>query len=861
MAHDKEVRFVNQSPDSNTPPPFRKLLFCTILICVLSTPVLAQEPVTIAVKNRPAPVLQEDNRPIYVADEIVIRYREGAGPEDSGVLGVAARHDLTLIKHNPWIGYHRYGLPEGLSVAQAIRSLRVEPTVETVEPNYYYYLHAIPNDSFYQNYNGQPNDLQRWYFNGVGADRNLDAEAAWDVTTGRPDVVIAVSDTGVDLDHPDLAANIWTNPGEIAGNSIDDDGNGFVDDVNGWDFWSNDNDPNPDLGDGIDNDGNGAADDGTFHGSFSASCAANVTNNATGAAGASWNCSIMALKIFTDDGGAFTTDIADSITYAANNGADVINMSFGGPFSSTVQSAVNFAWGQGLVQVASAGNSNSSAQQFPASLNHVISVGASDSASVLGGGSGDIDGRASFSQYGPAAVDVVAPGVHLIGATVNSVADGSPGTPTYFIASGTSFSGPTVAGLAGLVISRARDLATSITNDEVENIIQNTANDMPDDPGDSPNGGSTWDNFGRVDFQAAVDAVTGGPPGNQPPVANAGPDQSADTGDPVTFNGTGSFDPDSGPSALTYSWDFGDGSPDGSGSVVNHSYAAAGPYTVTLTVDDGADIDTDVAQVTISDPPPPGGGRVIYFASAGNQSYAGIGTMRNEDVVAYDEDAGTFSQYFDGSDVGLGSAAMDGLVLLAGGDLLISLTASFNVPGVGTADDSDIVQFTPSSLGPSTSGVFTLFFDGSDVGLTTNGEDIDAIGVSSDGKLVISTVGGVSATGASGADEDLLIFTATSFGPNTSGSFALHFDGSDVGLGGNSSHDVNAAHPRLDDSIYLSTIGSFVVPGASGSDEDIFLFTPGTLGNSTSGTFSPFLDSSTVGVPTSADIYALFILE
>jgi len=835
---------------------FQLLLPPTTLLCFLATPVLAQEPVAVALTPRVAPAPVQDERPVFVADEIVIRFRNVAGPDDPGVLGVATRHELTLIKHNPWIGYHRYRLPEGLSVAQAIRSLRGEPTVETVEPNYYYYLHVVPNDAFYDNYNAQANDLQKWYFNGVGADRNLNAEAAWDVTQGRTDVVIAVSDTGVDLDHPDLAANIWTNPGEIAGNSIDDDGNGFVDDVNGWDFWSNDNDPNPDLGDGLDNDGNGAADDGTFHGSFSASCAAARSNNTTGCVGSAWNCKIMALKIFTDDGGAFTTDIADSITYAANNGADVINMSFGGPFSSTVQSAVNFAWGRGLVQVASAGNSNSSAQQFPASLAHVISVGASDSASVLGGGSGDIDGRASFSQYGTAAVDVVAPGTHLIGATVNSVADGSPGTPTYFIASGTSFSGPTVAGLAALVISRARDLSVAITNDDVENIIQTTANDMPDDPGDSPNGGSTWDNHGRVDFLAAVAAVSGTP--NQPPVANAGPDQSGNTGQSLTFNGSGSFDPDSGPSALTYSWNFGDGSPTASGAVVNHSYSAAGNYTVTLTVDDGAATDNDTAAVTISNPP--GGGRTIYFATTATTSYPGLSSMANEDIVAYDETAGTYSQYFDGSDVGLGSAAIDGIVLLSGGDILITLTAAFSVPGVGTADDSDIVQFTPSSLGPNTSGVFTLFFDGSDVGLTTNGEDIDAIGVSPAGKLVISTVSGVSANGASGADEDLLEFTG-SFGSATSGSFVLYFDGSDVGLSTTSDEDVDAAHvSALDGRIYLSTIGNFAVTGASGADEDIFRFT-GTTGSATSGTFNLYLDASTVGVPTAADICALFILE
>ncbi|MDA1259023.1 MAG: S8 family serine peptidase [Planctomycetota bacterium] len=802
----------------------------------------------------------DDARPSFADGELLVRWNGGAAPGAAFVQTMESAYGLARISFNPWLGVHRYRLAEGVAVADALRGLRNRPGVEYVEPNWIWYLEGVPNDGFYDNYAGVATDLQKWYFDGIGADRNLNAEAAWDITTGRSDVVIAIVDSGIDLDHPDLAANIWSNPGEIPNNNQDDDGNGFVDDVNGWDFYWNDNDPNPDLGDGLDNDHYGGADSNTFHGTFSASCAGAVGNNGTGLAGAAWNCKLMSAKIFTDDGGAYTSDIADGITYAANNGADVINMSFGGGFSSTVQSATNDAWGQGCVQVASAGNGNSSSAQYPASYAHVISVGAGDSGSVYGGGSGDIDGRASFSQYGTAAVDVVAPGALVVGAGVNSVANGSPGTPNYQLSSGTSFSGPLVAGLAALVISRARDLSATITNDDVESIIQNTANDMPDDPNDAPNGGANWDNHGRVDFTAAVNAVQGGG-GNQAPVANAGADQAGNVGQSLSFNGSGSSDPDNDP--LTYSWNFGDGSPTANGMIVNHAYASANVYTVTLTVSDGQLNDADTATATIS---AVGGQPRVLFSSLGSQSYSGLASMQNEDVVAYEPSSGGFTQYFDGSDVGLSSATIDGFTVLPDGDLLFSLTASFSIAGLQgapsgtTADDSDIVRFTPSSLGPNTAGIWSFYFDASDVGLTSNGEDVDCVGTDAGGNLILSVTSSASATGISGVqDEDLIRFTATSLGAATAGSFSWYFDGSDVGLSTSSSEDVDAFHLDSSGRLYLSTLGNFAVTGASGADEDVLRFTPTALGASTSGSFDLYLDGSAVGIPGGADINALHI--
>jgi len=176
-------------------------------------------------------------------------------------------------------------------------------------------------------------------------------------------------------------------------------------------------------------------------------------------------------------------------------------------------------------------------------------------------------------------------------------------------------------------------------------------------------------------------------------------------------------------------------------------------------------------------------------------------------------------------------------------------------------DDSDIVRFTPTSLGANTAGTFTLYFDGSDVGLSTSDEDVDAISLDASGRLIISTVGACSMNGASGQDEDLFTFNATSLGSNTAGTFSILFDGSDVGLGSNSSEDVDAACWTASSTILLSTVGNFSVPGLSGANEDVFQFTPTSLGGNTSGTYNMVLDLSTLGISTGADVSAIEIVN
>ncbi|MCP4012351.1 MAG: hypothetical protein GY728_04495, partial [Phycisphaeraceae bacterium] len=247
------------------------------------------------------------------------------------------------------------------------------------------------------------------------------------------------------------------------------------------------------------------------------------------------------------------------------------------------------------------------------------------------------------------------------------------------------------------------------------------------------------------------------------------------------------------------------------------------------------------------------GSGIILLAIQGDPIFS-FGRVRNEDVVAVDLATNEVSLWFDGSDVGLSSFRLDGLSRLPDGDLLLSFNAGGTVGGV-TFDDSDIVRFTPTQLGAATAGTFSLWFDGSDVGLTTNGEDINAFDVLEDGTIIISTQAGHRLASVRGNDEDLLAFTPSSLGATTSGTFARYFDGSDVGLASSNAEDIDAIW--INESlgvISMSTIGSFAVTGLSGADEDLFDFTPSTLGSSTSGSFAAFLIGSVVGIPSGDDI-------
>lgn len=218
-----------------------------------------------------------------------------------------------------------------------------------------------------------------------------------------------------------------------------------------------------------------------------------------------------------------------------------------------------------------------------------------------------------------------------------------------------------------------------------------------------------------------------------------------------------------------------------------------------------------------------------------------LGTLTNvmdEDIVLLNN--GAWSMLFDASDVGV-TRDVDAFAFLDADSILLSFDTDGSIPGVsGTVTETDIVRFDATSLGANTAGAFSLYFDGDDVGLTTSGEDIDALELLSDGRILISTLNAVDVPNLSGeADEDVLAFTPTTLGSSTSGTWAFYFDGSDVSL--TSGEDVDGFAVASNGRLYLSDVGAFAVPGLSGANEDVFTCTPGTLGPTTTCTYQTTL--------------------
>ena len=254
--------------------------------------------------------------------------------------------------------------------------------------------------------------------------------------------------------------------------------------------------------------------------------------------------------------------------------------------------------------------------------------------------------------------------------------------------------------------------------------------------------------------------------------------------------------------------------------------------------------DTPVPPTATPTPTPGSGADVIYVSSTSRGSVDGV-SFKDEDILKYDTTTDTWSLYFDGSDVGL-TKDVNAFYLMEDGSILLSVDKVTGL-SIGAVQDEDIIKFIPTSLGSNTAGSFEWYFDGSDVGLDSNGEDIDAIGFTNDGKLVISTLGNFSAGGLSGKDEDLWAFTASNLGSSTSGTWEQYFDGSDVGLSESSYEDVFGAWIAANGDIYLTTRGAFSVPGLSGDGSDIFYCTPDSLGTNTSCTYHAYWDGSEHG--------------
>ncbi|QJB46713.1 S8 family serine peptidase [Dolichospermum flos-aquae] len=379
-------------------------------------------------------------QPAYASDKLIVKLKRQAditqANEIKSTLGVVSTKTIDLTGAQIW------QLSPRTSVEAALATYRNSSLFEYIEPDYTITTAAtIPND---------PSFGQLWGLNNTGQsggtpDADIDAPEAWDIQTGNPNLVIGVIDTGVDYNHPDLVGNIWTNPGEIAGDGIDNDNNGYIDDVRGWDFAYNDNNP-------MDVQGHGTHVSGTIAGKG---------NNGVGVTGVAWNAKIMPLKFLNDSGSGSTSGAISAIAYATAKGVKLTNNSWGGGgYSQALSDVINAAGQQGALFIAAAGNSSQNTDinpAYPASYNlaNIISVASTTRT----------DSLSSFSNYGLTSVDLGAPGSDIYSTTPNN---------TYSTYSGTSMASPHVTGAAALLWSQN----PTWTAQQVKNTLMQTGDSI-----------------------------------------------------------------------------------------------------------------------------------------------------------------------------------------------------------------------------------------------------------------------------------------------------------------------------------------------------------------------------------------------
>lgn len=333
----------------------------------------------------------------YVPGELLVKIKPGVADEKE----LHSRAGAAPVERNEVLRLTRVKLKQGADMKKAMEEYRSSGAVEYVQPNYIYHALFVPNDQHY---------WRQWNMKKIGA------EPAWDITRGAADVVVAVIDTGVDLDHPDLAGNL----------------------VPGYNFINPGTSPQDDHG----------------HGTHVAGIVAAVTGNGTGVAGVAGDCRVMPVKVLSGEGEGTDYGVAQGIQWAADNGARIASLSLGGPdYSQALADAVNYAYGKNVLVVAAAGNEGG-AILYPAALPHVVAVGATDNG----------DNRAAFSNYGDA-LDIAAPGVSIFSTLWDD---------TYIYLSGTSMATPHVSGAAALVLS----LHPGHTAGQVESALERNAVDL-----------------------------------------------------------------------------------------------------------------------------------------------------------------------------------------------------------------------------------------------------------------------------------------------------------------------------------------------------------------------------------------------
>jgi len=275
----------------------------------------------------------------------------------------------------------------------------------------------------------------------------------------------------------------------------------------------------------------------------------------------------------------------------------------------------------------------------------------------------------------------------------------------------------------------------------------------------------------------------------------------------------------------------------------SYSVSSAGlaGYTVTPTADcTGSIAIGETKQCTLNADDNAPVAQNVILSGVNNGNIGGL-AYRDEDIIANNLGTNTWTLVFDGSDVGLGNVDVDAFAWLPNGHLLLSVDKDFTLNNFGPVDDADILEFTPTALGPTTTGSYTLYFDGSDVGLNDSSEDIDAIGFAATGELLISVNGSFNALGVKGNDEDLFVLHNATFGTNTGGTWELYFDGSDVELTA-SGEDIQALWAdHANQKLYFATNGNYSLPGkVKGNEDDVVLCTYTALGATTACTFTRF---------------------
>jgi subtilisin family serine protease len=459
----------------------------------------------------------------------------------SGSLGCRVVHRYTHVPVDV------VRVPAGKDLESMADAYARRDQVTFVEPNYTSSVCAMPNDPLFAQLWGLHNTGQ----SGGTPDADIDAPHAWSITTGSPDVVVGVIDTGVDYLHEDLVANIWVNEVELHGVAgVDDDENGIVDDIYGA-RWTN--------GDGTVTSGDPM--DGNGHGTHVAGVIGSVGDNNRGVAGVSWSVRIMALRFKQDDGNGSVADAISALEYAVDNGADLTNNSY--RFTTYVQAFEDAITATGQLFVAASANagvSNDVTPSYPAAFGcpNIITVAASDAR----------DDKAVFSNWGPATVDLAAPGVDIVSS--------EPGNH-YGTRSGSSMSTAYVSGTAALLLS----LHPQATPPTVKDWILRSVDVLPQWQGLTVTGGRL--NAAKALLLAEGRCFELNADFNAAPVFGTLPltvqfkDQSAH----------GDLD------IVSWYWDFGEGKATSTEQNPAHTYESPGEYTVSLTVSTALDTRTE----------------------------------------------------------------------------------------------------------------------------------------------------------------------------------------------------------------------------------------------------------------------------